>query len=100
MTSFDVKFDQNDLPEWAQVYSEVVDRCRGDLGYRADVYRAETDDWRKMLIRQAGVRDERVQLNVRIPQSLYQRVRDQADGEWGGIRAFVEEALERAVSGR
>lgn len=95
--TIDAKFDASDLPEWAQAHPEVVAKAERNLAYRADVCSATTDAWRDVLIRQAGAHDERVQLNVRIPASLYQRVQERTAGQWGGLQAFVEEALERAL---
>lgn len=85
------------LPEWARAHPEVVEKCRSDYAYRCDVMRAETDAWRRVLLRQAGVRVEMRQLNTRIPRALYERVRERTGGEYGALQAFVEHALECAL---
>jgi hypothetical protein len=48
-----INFDQSTLPMWAQEIPEVVELCKVDLGFRCDVCRAETQQIRNLLIKQA-----------------------------------------------
>lgn len=48
------EFDPKALPRWARKHSNVVELCRVRLDYRADVYSAETADYRRFLVRQAN----------------------------------------------
>lgn len=52
-TTIPTEFDPKALPKWAQQNPAVVEKCRTDLAYRADVCSAVTEAFRKFLARQA-----------------------------------------------
>lgn len=51
--TINTEFHASDLPAWAQRSQAVVRRCESDLGFRANVYRAETAQERSRLTRDA-----------------------------------------------
>jgi len=53
MTTINTRFNASDLPTWAQNDSVIVERCRNDLAFRADVCNAETAQRRNQLRRDA-----------------------------------------------
>lgn len=50
------KFDKSALPRWAQNDANVVEICKTDLAFRADVCSAKTAQLRKVLKREASCR--------------------------------------------
>lgn len=61
MTTINVKFDAGNLPAWAKNERAVLERCRNDLSFRANVCSATTAQQRKQLRRDARLLQEQVE---------------------------------------
>lgn len=54
MNTITVQFDRKALPEWAQKNPDVVEMCKRDGGFRADVCEARTAQVRRLLVKEAA----------------------------------------------
>jgi len=52
-TTIRAAFDTRSLPTWARRYPAVVALCERDLMFRVNVHRAETEQYRRFLRREA-----------------------------------------------
>lgn len=53
--TIETSFDMSSLPRWARNYPAVIERCKNNLSYRANVHSATTKQMRDFLKREVGI---------------------------------------------